>query len=52
MAEIGSEQLLSTAYHQQTDGQTERKIPEIRAYLRHYLDYEQKNWIHLTVCGK
>ena len=39
---------LSTAYHQQTDGQTERKIQEIRAYLRHYLDYEQTNWVELT----
>jgi reverse transcriptase-like protein/integrase-like protein/chromodomain-containing protein len=47
MQDIGSHQKLSTAYHQRTDGQTERKIQEIRAYLRHYLDYEQKNWIDL-----
>lgn len=39
---------LSTAHHQQTDGQTERKIQELRAYLRHYLDYEQTNWNKLT----
>jgi hypothetical protein len=48
MKDTGSEQLLSTAYHQQTDGQTERKIQEIRVFLRHYLDYEQKNWIQLA----
>jgi hypothetical protein len=48
MTDIGSGQLLSTAYHQQTDGQTERKIQEIRVFLRHYLDYEQKNWIQLA----
>ena len=48
MESIGSEQILSTAYHQRTDGQTERKIQEIRAYFRHYLDYEQTNWIELT----
>src|SRR5882762_888159 len=48
MKEIGSTQLLSTAYHQRTDGQTERKIQELRAYFRHYLDYEQKNWVELT----
>src|SRR5882762_10729960 len=48
MNEIGSTQLLSTAYHQRTDGQTERKIQELRAYFRHYLDYEQRNWIELT----
>lgn len=48
MAGIGSTQILSTAHHQQTDGQTERKIQEIRAYFRHYLDYTQENWIQLT----
>jgi integrase-like protein len=48
MRKIGSKQRLSTAHHQQTDGQTERKIQELRAYLRHYLDYEQTNWIEIT----
>ena len=48
MREIGSSQILSTAFHQRTDGQTERKIQELRAYFRHYLDYEQRNWIELT----
>jgi hypothetical protein len=48
MKEVGAVQLLSTAYHQRTDGQTERKIQEIRAYFRYYLDYEQKNWVELT----
>jgi len=48
MERIGSRQRLSTAHHQQTDGQTERKIQELRAYLRHYLDYEQTNWISIT----
>jgi RNase H-like domain found in reverse transcriptase/Reverse transcriptase (RNA-dependent DNA polymerase)/Integrase zinc binding domain/Chromo (CHRromatin Organisation MOdifier) domain len=48
MNEIGSEPSLSTAKHQQTDGQTERKIQELRAYLRHYLDFDQKNWRELT----
>jgi hypothetical protein len=48
MKQIGARQLLATAYHQRTDGQTERKIQELRAYYRHYLEYEQKNWIELT----
>jgi hypothetical protein len=48
MNDIGSGQLLSTSHHQQTDGQTERKIQEIRVFLRYYLDYEQKNWIQLA----
>ena len=39
--------MLSTANHQQTDGQSERKIQEIQSYLRNYLDYDQSNWIEL-----
>jgi transposase InsO family protein len=47
MKDIGVTQILSTANHQQTDGQSERKIQEIQAYLRNYLDYEQTNWMEL-----
>jgi len=47
MKDIGIEQLLSTAHHQQTDGQSERKIQELQSYLRGYIDYEQTNWIEL-----
>ena len=47
MKDIGTTQILSTANHQQTDGQTERKIQEIQAILRNYLDYEQTNWIEI-----
>jgi hypothetical protein len=47
MKDLGVVQLLSTAHHQQTDGQSERKIQELQAYLRGYLDYEQMNWIEL-----
>jgi hypothetical protein len=48
METIGSKQVLSTAHHQQTDGQSERKIQELQAYYRHYLDYDQENWIELA----
>ena len=48
MKKIGSSQVLSTAHHQQTDGQSERKIQELQAYFRHYLDYDQENWLELT----
>ena len=44
---IGIMQILSTANHQQTDGQSERKIQEVQSYLRNYLDYDQSNWIEL-----
>jgi RNase H-like domain found in reverse transcriptase/Integrase zinc binding domain/Chromo (CHRromatin Organisation MOdifier) domain/Integrase core domain len=48
MKGMGAKQVLSTAHHQQTDGQTERKIQEIQSYLRNYLDYDQRNWLELT----
>jgi RNase H-like domain found in reverse transcriptase/Reverse transcriptase (RNA-dependent DNA polymerase)/Integrase zinc binding domain/Chromo (CHRromatin Organisation MOdifier) domain len=48
MKEIGSMQILSTAHHQRTDGQTERKIQELQAYYRQYMDYYQGNWIDIT----
>ena len=47
MKDIGTTQILSTANHQQTDGQSERKIQEIQTILRNYLDYEQTNWLEL-----
>jgi hypothetical protein len=48
MKEIGVKRVLSTAHHQQTDGQSERKIQEIQAYYRHYLSYDQENWVELA----
>jgi hypothetical protein len=47
MSKIGVEVILSTAEHQQTDGQSERKIQEVEQFLRNYLDHDQKNWIQL-----
>jgi hypothetical protein len=34
----------STAYHPQTDGQTERMNPEIEHYLRVFCNYRQDDW--------
>ena len=33
------------AYHSQTDGQTERINQEIGIFLRHYMNYQQDNWM-------
>ncbi|OCB89288.1 hypothetical protein A7U60_g3544 [Sanghuangporus baumii] len=34
----------STAYHPQTDGQTERVNQELEQYLRLYVNYRQSDW--------
>lgn len=38
---------LSTAFHPQTDGQTERQNQEIESFLRIYMNREQDNWVAL-----
>jgi len=41
---LGIETKLSTVYHSQTDGQTERTNQELEQYLRMYVNYRQNNW--------
>ncbi|PHH58762.1 hypothetical protein CDD81_4662 [Ophiocordyceps australis] len=41
---LGIKQLLSTAYHPQTDGGPERVNQEAQAYLRAVISYDQKDW--------
>ena len=40
-------QKLSTAFHPQTDGQTERQNQTLEQYLRIYVNYQQDNWAEL-----
>src|SRR6266852_4253559 len=35
----------STAYHPQTDGQTEWMNQELEQYLRIYVNYQQDDWV-------
>jgi transposase InsO family protein len=44
---LGTRLLLSTAFHPQTDGQTERQNQTVEQYLRIYCNYEQDNWAKL-----
>ena len=44
---LGIQRRLSTAYHPQTDGATERANQELEAYLRIFISFEQKDWAQL-----
>jgi len=41
---LGIKRAMSTAYHSQTDGQTERINQEVEVFLRHYINYRQNDW--------
>jgi len=41
---LGTKRQLSTAYHPQTDGQTEKINQEIGTFLRYYVNYQQDDW--------
>jgi len=41
---LGIEMKLSTAYHPETDRQTERTNQELEQYLRMYVNHRQNNW--------
>jgi len=44
MKALGIKQMLSMAYHFQTNRQTEQINQEIGTFLRHYVNYQQDNW--------
>lgn len=43
----GIQRRLSTAYHPETDGSTERTNSTVGAYIRAYTSYDQKDWYRL-----
>lgn len=47
VAAIGVKHKLSTAFHPETDGQTERTNQSLETYLRHFVNYAQDNWVSL-----
>jgi len=49
---LGIETKLSTAYHPETDGQTERTNQELEQYLRMYVNHRQNNWAEWLVTAE
>ena len=49
---IGSQQRLSTAYHPQTDGQTERVNRVLEDMLRMYVNRSQTDWDEKLACAE
>ena len=41
---LGIKSKLSTAFHPQTDGQTERVNQELEQYLRMFINHRQEQW--------
>jgi transposase InsO family protein len=44
---LNTKRKLSTSYHPQTDGQTERQNQTLEAYIRCYVNHQQDDWIKL-----
>ena len=49
---LGIETRLSTAFHPQTDGQTEWMNQELEQYLRFFVGHRQKDWPEWLVSAK
>jgi hypothetical protein len=47
MKQLGVKQTMTSGYHPQTNGQTERLNQTLEEYLRHYLNWKQDNWVEL-----
>lgn len=49
---LGTKLKMSTAFHPQTDGQTERANRVLEDYLRHYINPRQDNWDDLLTLAE
>jgi hypothetical protein len=47
---VGIESNLLTAYHPQTDGQTEHMNQEIEQYLWLFINHRQSDWVEWLSC--
>jgi RNase H-like domain found in reverse transcriptase/Reverse transcriptase (RNA-dependent DNA polymerase)/Integrase zinc binding domain/Chromo (CHRromatin Organisation MOdifier) domain len=44
---LGIKRQLSTSFHPETDGQTERANTEVERLLRQWVNYQQNNWVDM-----
>ena len=51
-SQLGTKLAMSTAYHPQTDGQTERTNRTLEDMLRSYVNFEQDNWDQFLVAAE
>jgi transposase InsO family protein len=49
---LNARRVLSSAYHPQTNGQTERQNQTLKQYLRCYCALEQDNWAVWILIGE
>ena len=49
---LGIKRKMSTAYHPQTDGQTERTNQVVEGYLGNFVNYDQNDWYQLLPLAK
>jgi len=49
---LGIETRLSTAFHPQTDGQTEQMNQELEQYLQFFIEHRQKDWLEWLVSAE
>ena len=49
---LGIKRRLSTAFHPQTDGQTEQQNSTMEAYLQAFVNFEQNDWARLLLMAK
>ena len=52
MEHVGVDLNLSTAFHPQTDGQTESVNQVLEDYLRYYTSFQQDDWAELLLLAE
>ena len=49
---MGTKPKMSTAYHPQTDSQTEQANQVLETYLQHYINQTHSNWVQLLLVAQ